>query len=77
MAVAACGCKIEPESDGSWVVAEAEAACPFAHRAGLRGWVEGEPSRVTGVGSCMTIVFERASRTAMLATPSETPGSTT
>jgi hypothetical protein len=34
---------------------------------------EGEPSRVTGVGECVTLVFERASRTAMLYTASDDP----
>jgi len=73
MAMAACGCGVVREVDGSWVVADANAECPFHHGVGLKGWTEGEPTRVTDVGECVTIVFERASRTAMLTTTKDAP----
>jgi len=71
MAAAVCGCSVVRDRDGSWIVADVALECPFGHAVGMRGTVEGEPSRVTGVGECVTLVFERASRTAMLATPSD------
>ena len=68
MAVAVCGCGCAREPDGAWVIVAPDEDCPHGHVAGLRGWTEGEASRVTGVGECITVVFERASRTAMLCT---------
>lgn len=73
MAVAVCGCGCAREPDGAWVIVAPEPDCPSGHVAGLRGWSEGEPSRVAGVGECVTVVFERASRTAMLCTPADAP----
>ena len=73
MAIAACGCTVVREPDGSWLVAATEESCPHGHEVGMRGWIEGEPARVTGVGECVTIVFDRASRTAMLMTPADAP----
>ena len=73
MAVAACGCGCAREPDGAWVIVAPEPDCPQGHLAGLRGWSEGEASRVTGVGECITVVFERASRTAMLCTAADAP----
>ena len=45
--------------------------CPHGHVDGLHGWTEGEATRVSGIGECITVVFERASRTAMLCTPAD------
>ena len=69
--MAACGCTMVREPDGSWLVTAPEASCLHGHVVGLRGWIEGEPLRVPGVGECVTLVFERASRTAMLMTPAD------
>lgn len=73
MAVAVCGCGCAREPDGAWVIVAPEPDCPQGHVAGLRGWSEGEASRVTGIGECITVVFERESRTAMLCTPADAP----
>jgi hypothetical protein len=71
MAVAVCGCSCVREADGAYVIVQPDTSCPHAHRGGEKGWAEGAPSRVTGVGECVTVVFERQSRTAMLLTPDE------
>jgi hypothetical protein len=85
MAAAACGCIIvhdreghdreghDREGDDDWIVADVAPRCLHRHVVGQRGRVEGEPARVTGVGACVTIVFERScerasSRTVMLTT---------
>lgn len=73
MAVAVCGCRCAREPDEVWVIVSADPDCPCGHVEGLRGVSEGEPTRVTGVGECLTVVFERDSRTVMLATPSDGP----
>lgn len=66
MAVSVCGCTCNHELDGSWLLVEAAAGCPLGHVGGERGWAEGAPVRVSGVGDCLTIVFERRSRAAVL-----------
>lgn len=71
MAVAVCGCGCVRESDGSYVVMQPAPSCPHGHLGGERGHAEGTPARVTGVGECVTVVFERQSRTAMLLTPED------
>lgn len=71
MAVAACGCGCVREPDDSWLIVTAAAGCPQGHQGGERGYAEGAPARVTGVGECLTVVFERHSRTAMLLTPDD------
>ena len=73
MAVAVCGCTCVREPDGSWVIVVADPECAHAHSAGQRGETEGDPSRVTGIGECITVVFDRASRTAMLLTTADAP----
>lgn len=71
------------EGDGGWLIVTAAAGCPHGHLGGERGYAEGAPARVTGVGECVTVVFdspgsgqpsERHSRTAMLLTPDEKTG---
>jgi hypothetical protein len=47
--------------------------CPLGHQGGERGWAEGQPSRVSGVGECVTVVFDRQSRTALLTTAADGP----
>lgn len=71
MAVAACGCGCLREPDGSWLIVKAASGCPHSHQGGERGYAEGAPARVTGVGECLTVVFDRQSRTAMLLTPDD------
>ena len=76
MAAAVCGCGVVREGDGAWTIADVASGCPFDHAVGERGRIEGEPSRVSGIGECVTIVFERArdrraTRTAMLTTSHE------
>lgn len=66
MAVSVCGCACSLQPDGSWVVVQAAPSCPHGHLGGERGFAEGVPARVTGVGECVTVVFDRQSRTAML-----------
>jgi hypothetical protein len=73
MAVAVCGCACAREPDGAWVIVAPEPDCPQGHVAGLRGWSEGEAARVAGIGECITVVFERLSRTAMLCTAADAP----
>jgi len=68
MATAVCGCTCAREPDGSWVVALADRDCALGHHGGEHGWEDGPPSRVTGVGVCVCVVFERDSRTALLTT---------
>lgn len=68
MAVAVCGCGCTREPDGSWLVVRAEPTCPLGHQGGERGFAEGGAARVSGVGECVTVVFERQSRTALLLT---------
>lgn len=68
MAVATCGCGCVSEPDGVWVVATPDSTCPLGHRGGERGHAEGKPTRVVGIGECVTVVFERQSRTALLTT---------
>jgi len=72
MAVAVCGCECTREPDGSWVVRIPAPSCSLGHVGGERGWSEGKPTRVSGVGECVTVVFERESRTALLTTPADT-----
>ncbi|MGZ5969331.1 MAG: hypothetical protein ACXWP4_16770 [Polyangiales bacterium] len=69
--MAVCGCSLVREADGAYVIVQPAATCPHAHQGGEKGHPEGAPSRVTGVGECVTVVFERQSRTAMLLTPDE------
>lgn len=56
------------------MIVTAEARCPHGHQGGERGYAEGAPARVTGVGECVTVVFDRQSRTAMLLTPDDKAG---
>ena len=53
------------------MIVHAEPTCPSGHYLGQLGQAEGDSSRVTGVGECVTVVFERESRTAMLLTSSD------
>jgi hypothetical protein len=54
------------------MIVRAAGGCPHGHQGGERGYAEGAPARVTGVGECVTVVFDRSSRTAMLLTAEET-----
>lgn len=77
MAAAVCGCGVVRDEDDDWTILDVAPGCPFGHVVGMRGRIEGEPARLTGIGECVTIVFEHArersaSRTAMLATFAET-----
>lgn len=56
------------------MIATAAAGCPHGHQGGERGYAEGVPARVTGVGECVTVVFDRSSRTAMLLTADDKTG---
>lgn len=53
------------------MIVSVASGCPHGHQGGERGHAEGPPARVTGVGECVTIVFDRTSRTAMLLTPAD------
>jgi len=53
------------------MIVRAAGGCPHGHQGGERGYAEGAPARVTGVGECVTVVFDRSSRTAMLLTPED------
>ncbi len=55
------------------MIVRAAEGCPHTHRGGEVGHAEGPAARVTGVGECVTVVFDRQSRTAMLLTPDDTP----
>jgi hypothetical protein len=77
MAAAVCGCGLVRgrEGEDTWIVDDVASRCPLGHVVGDRGRVEGEPTRVSGVGECVTLVFDHArkrrpDRIAMLATPS-------
>ena len=54
------------------MIVRAASGCPHGHQGGERGYAEGAPARVTGVGECVTVVFDRSSRTAMLLTAEDT-----
>ncbi len=66
MAFAVCGCGCTREPDGSWVVEQPAPACVLGHVGGERGFAEGVAAHVMGVGDCLTVVFDRQSRTALL-----------
>lgn len=55
------------------MIVTAASGCPHGHQGGERGYAEGAAARVTGVGECITVVFDRQSRTAMLLTPDDKP----
>ncbi len=53
------------------MIVSVASACPHGHQGGERGYAEGPPARVTGVGECVTVIFDRSSRTAMLMTAAD------
>lgn len=69
MANAVCGCECQREREGVWRIVDAAADCALRHQLGQRGVEQGEPSPLDGIGACVTVLFERCSRTAMLVTP--------
>jgi hypothetical protein len=68
MATAVCGCECQREYEDAWRIVDAAEDCPFQHRIGQVGLEQGQALSVGDIGECVTIVFERTSRTAMLIT---------
>jgi hypothetical protein len=66
MATAVCGCECQREQAGVWRVVDASDGCALHHQVGQRGFELGAPAPLDGVGDCVTVLFERASRSARI-----------